>query len=445
MAFGRPLLRTSYAEDAAILPTWSQRGALGVAGFALALAALGVPFFEAIPAFLLGGTWLTPFNTMLVFAVAALGINILVGVTGQVSLGHSFFMGVGAYAAVLLGGDGRGGAACIPFHEQLGLLENTTRCGLGLPIWIWLPASGIAAALVGILVSPAAVRVRGLYLAIVTVGLVFIGRHLGNMLPEYAGDAESGRRWPPLEFRWWRRTDDSGDAFITFDEKGAWFSWIPGTDGITLSDDQKAFFFYLFVVIVATVLAKNLMRSRTGRALQAIRDRDVAAEVMGVPEREYKRLGFALSSAYAGVGGALLAVNLARVGPPEWSLFLAVDFIAILLIGGAGTIAGTLMGTFFVRLLPKMVERFTEKNADLAEGDGPVSTIASLLLTDGSRSDFGPIATSAQATGWPLPVALWNFVIFGVLIVVFLIAEPLGLFGIWLRIRNYWKGWPFSY
>jgi len=166
---------------------------------------------------------------------------------------------------------------------------------------------------------------------------------------------------------------------------------------------------------------------------------------MGVPEREYKRLGFAISSAYAGVGGALLAVNLSRVGPPEWNLFLAVDFIAILLIGGAGTIAGTLMGTFFVELLPDMVERFTESQSELADGDGPLSAIARVLLTDGSRDDFGPIATSAQAFGWPLPVPLWNFVIFGVLIVVFLIAEPLGLFGIWLRIRNYWKGWPFSY
>jgi branched-chain amino acid transport system permease protein len=214
---------------------------------------------------------------------------------------------------------------------------------------------------------------------------------------------------------------------------------------IDLSDAQKTFFFLLVTVLIATLLAKNLMRSRTGRALQAIRDRDVAAEVMGVPEREYKRLGFAISSAYAGVGGALFAVNLSRVGPPEWNLFLAVDFIAILLIGGAGTIAGTLMGTFFVELLPDMVERFTESQSELAEGTGPGSAIARLFLTDGSRGDFGPIATSAQAFGWPLPVPLWNFVIFGVLIVVFLIAEPLGLFGIWLRIRNYWKGWPFSY
>ncbi|NND01435.1 MAG: branched-chain amino acid ABC transporter permease [Acidimicrobiia bacterium] len=440
MAYNRPLLRRSYPEDAAILPTAFQKGAMALGILALVLMGLDVPVLSEIPKFFLGTAWLSPFNNMLIFCIAALGINILVGVTGQVSLGHSFFMGVGAYAAVILGGDGRGGMACVPFHKQLGLLEQTTRCGLALPMWVWLPASALVAALVGVLVAPVAVRVRGLYLAIVTVGLVFIGQHIGVMLPEFAGDAESGRRWQPLEFRLWRRTEANEDnPLVDFSSDGTWFGFLE------LSDLQKSFFFLLVVVLIGTLLAKNLMRSRTGRALQAIRDRDVAAEVMGVPEREYKRLGFAISSAYAGVGGALFAINTTRVGPPQWNLLLAVDFIAILLIGGAGTIAGTLMGTFFVELLPDMVERLTESQAEAAESGGFGGTIAELLLTEGTQSDFGPIATSAQAFGWPLPVALWNFVIFGVLIVVFLIAEPLGLFGIWLRIRNYWKGWPFSY
>ncbi len=382
---------------------------------------LDFPVLGAIPRFFFGTTWLVPFNTMLIFCVAALGINILVGVTGQVSLGHSFFMGVGAYTAVVLGGDGAGGMACVPFHEQLGLLENTTRCGLALPDLDlatslshrcsphWHPC------VAGRGSSPGPVpghRHRG-----PGVHWSTCRRHASRIRRRCRIRSPLASTGVPL----WRRTEANEDnPLVDFSNDGTWFGFLD------LSDSQKTFFFLFVIVVVATLLAKNLMRTRTGRALQAIRDRDVAAEVMGVPEREYKRLGFAISSAYAGVGGALFAVNLSRVGPPEWNLLLAVDFIAILLIGGAGTIAGTLMGTFFVELLPDMVERFTESQSEAAEGGGVGGGIARLLLTDGSPNDFGAIATSAQAFGWPLPVPLWNFVIFGVLIVVFLIAEPLG-------------------
>ena len=205
MSIGRPLLRTSYEQDAAIFPTITQKVLAGLFVLVLVLMALGAPVLGSIPQFLLGNTWLNPVTKTLTFAVAALGINILVGVTGQVSLGHAFFMGSGAYTAVVLGGEGEGGIkACVPFHDSLGLLERQGECGLGLPIWIWLPLAGVVAALIGVLVSPAAVKVRGLYLAIVTVGLVFIGLHLGRMLPEYAGDFESGRRWPKLDIRFWK-------------------------------------------------------------------------------------------------------------------------------------------------------------------------------------------------------------------------------------------------
>lgn len=436
MAIGRPLLRTSYEQDAAIFPSVTQKVLAGLAVLALVLMALGAPVFESIPLFLLGNTWLNPVTKTLTFAVAALGINILVGVTGQVSLGHAFFMGTGAYTAVVLGGEGEGGIkACVPFHDSLGLLERQGECGLDLPIWIWLPLAGVVAAMIGVLVSPAAVKVRGLYLAIVTVGLVFIGLHLGRMLPEYAGDFESGRRWPKLDIRLWKEEN----PLIEMTSDGKWFGLIH------LSEEQKQFFFLLAIVLLMTWLAKNLLRSRTGRALQAIRDRDVAAEVMGVPEFEYKRLGFAISSFYAGLAGALFASYNGRVSPVDFSLLLSVDFIAILLIGGAGTIAGTLMGTAFVELLPDMVEKGTAWLGTRLDAGGISGGVSNFLLTSGNAGDFGPIATSPTAPGWPMSVFQWNFVIYGVLIVIFLIFEPLGLFGVWLRIRNYWKGWPFSY
>lgn len=398
------------------------------------LTVLGAPVLSAIPEFFLGGTWLNPVTNMIPLGIAALGFTILVGVTGQVSIGHAFFMGVGAYTAVALGGNGDGLAECVPFHDNIGLVEEAGQCGLGLPMWIWLPAAGIMAALVGMLVSPAAVRVRGLYLAIATIGLVFIGLHLGRMLPEYAGDFESGRKWPALEFKFWKEEV----PVVNMMEDGTWFGLIH------LTEEQKQFFFLMAMFIIFAVLAKNIIRSRTGRALQAIRDRDIAAEVMGVPEFKYKLIGFAISSFYAGIGGALFAAYNGRVAPVQWSLFLSVDFIAILLIGGAGTIAGTILGTIFVELTPEVVKRFTEWLGEQVTGDGVVAAFANIMLTEGS-GDFGPISLTPASPGWPMSVFLWNFVIFGLLIILFMIFEPLGLFGIWIRIRNYWKGWPFSY
>ncbi len=436
MSFGRPHLRTSYEQDSAIFPTWWQKGAAAFALLFITLMVLGNGAAAAIPNWLFGATWLAPFTLVIPFAIAALGYNILTGVTGQVSLGHAFFMGVGAYTAVALGGKGDGGAkACIPFHENLGLLESAGECGLGLPIWIWLPMAGVLAALVGILVSPAAVKVRGLYLAIVTVGLTFIGLHIARMLPEYAGDYESGRKWPKLDIRLWKEETPS----IDLNEDGKWFGLIH------LTEEQKQFFFLFAILLVMMAFAKNLVRTRTGRALQAIRDRDVAAEVMGVPEQHYKRIGFAISSFYAGIGGALWASYQGRVSPIDFSLLLSVEFVAILLIGGAGTIAGTMLGVTFVELLPKVVERLTGWLAGELDSGGVISTIANFLLTSGQQGDFGPVSTSPTAPGWPMSVFLWNPVIYGVLIVVFLIFEPHGLFGIWLKFRNYWKGWPFSY
>ncbi len=432
--FGRPLLRTSYEQDAAMLPTAFQKGALAAFMLAVVLMGLGNSVFTWLPSSLLGPTWINPVTNLLPLAIAALGFNILVGVTGQVSIGHSFFMGVGAYTAVALGGTGDGVKACVPFHDELGLLDQTGQCGLDFPMWIWLPAAGIMAALVGIFVSPAAVKVRGLYLAIVTLGLVFIGLHLGRMLPEYAGDFESGRRWPSLDIKIWREET----PLVQMTEDGKWFGLIH------LSEEQKQFFFLLALLVVFTILAKNIIRSRTGRALAAIRDRDIAAEVMGVPEFKYKRIGFALSSFYAGIGGALWASYLGRASPVDWNLFLAVDFIAILLIGGVGTIVGTLLGTVFVELIPDVVETFTEWLAEQTEAAPPLGWIANLLLTEG-EGDFGPISLASTAPGWPMSVFQWNFVIYGVLIVIFLIFEPLGLYGIWIKIRNYWKRWPFSY
>ena len=163
---------------------------------------------------------------------------------------------------------------------------------------------------------------------------------------------------------------------------------------------------------------------------------------MGVDEVRYKTLAFAASSFFAGIAGALLASFFGSRVPEAWDLLLSVSFIAIVLIGGAGTTAGAIMGSFFVIMVPQLVQNFSEWLADLGEGAGPLASVARVILSTGP-TDFGLINTSAVGPG--LSVFQLNLLLYGLLIVLFLIFEPLGLYGIWLRVRNYWKGWPFSY
>lgn len=415
--FGRPNLYTAYRQETQLLPTWTQKIVFGAFAATLLLMPFDLPVISHIPMvrFLGDSDWLRPMSSVLILAIAALGLNILSGVAGQVSLGHAFFMGVGACSAVYLGGT-----------------SGETTWGHSLPIWIWLPGAGVTAAAVGVLISPVAVRLRGLYLAVVTLGLVFLGVHFGNTSwgRKIAGPPSLGREFPELDIRLWKEET----PLVNVGDDGRWL-WFD------VSDSQKRYLVLLLLAAVFTLVAKNLIRTRTGRALQAIRDRDIAAEVMGVPEFRYKLIAFGISSFFAGVAGALFAALSNRMLATDFSLFLSVEFIAILLIGGAGTTAGTLIGTFFVVMVPQFVEEAT-KWLEQAEGGIP-GVVSSVVLTEGG--DFGVINTAIQTPGWSLSVFDWNVVLFGVLIIVFLIAEPLGLFGIWVRIRNYWKRWPFSY
>lgn len=417
--YGRPNLHTNYQSEASILPSWTQRVFMAILAATLVLLPFNLPIINQLPfvRFLGDGDWIRLLTQAVIFGVAALGLNMLTGVAGQVSLGHAFFMGAGAYAAVYLGGGSGPG-----------------QWGHGLPIWIWLPGAGITAALIGLIVAPAAVRLRGLYLAIVTVGLVFVGIHLSRVLPEISGQPEIGRNFPELDFRWWK---GEGKPVISFAEDGHWL-WFD------ISGNAKTYLFCLVMLGLAALVSKNLIRTRTGRALQAIRDRDVAAEVMGVPEVKYKLIAFAISSFFAGIAGALFASFVGRLPPESWDLVLSVEFIAILLIGGVGTTAGALLGTFFVVLLPRLIEEYAGWMSEQASGGGLWAGFWDLLVSRGPN-DFGLVSAGQIAPGVALPASALDTVLYGALIIVFLLFEPLGLFGIWVKIRNYWKGWPFSY
>ncbi len=408
---GRPLLYASYEAEQRIFPTATQR----VLGGLLLLFLVSIPF-RVVPGFQFLGDpgWLRILDEAFILLIAALGLNILTGVAGQISLGHAFFMGVGAYTTVVLGGE-----------------STEAVWGLGLPMWISVVVGGIVAAVVGIIVAPTAVRVRGLYLAFVTLGLVFIGQHLFRNWNSVTGVPELGRDFAPFELALW----STDGPKLDFSMDGDWF-------GVFLSREGKAYIFLLIVAVAFLGLAKNLARTRIGRSFAAIRDRDIAAEVMGVSEVKGKTQAFAISSFYAGVSGGLLGIFLGGVQPEAWNLLLSVEFVAIVLIGGAGTVAGVVLGTFFVVTLPRIVENSTAFMADqIAEG-GFFAPIADLIIAT-EPADFGLVSLEAQGPG--LSVFQMNNVIYGLLIIAFLIFEPLGLYGVWIRIRNYWKGWPFTY
>ncbi len=417
---GRPLLFTEYENDQALLNTMTKRVFMFLfLGFLVLLPFTGgggpgndrlfdfqIPFLG----FLAANDWLQLLGTVCIFAIGSLGLNILTGLAGQVSLGHAFFMGIGAYTAAFLG------AAEGPL------------LGLGLPIWIWLPAAGLVAAAVGTFVGPTAVRVRGLYLAIVTLGLVFIGEYIFRNWRTLTGGSQAGRTFPRLDVRLWKEET----PLISTTEPNAW-----------LTTSGKGFLFLLVMAVFFTLLAKNIQRTRVGRAFQSIRDRDVAAEVMGVNEFKYKLMAFGISSFYAGVAGALLAGYFGRTIPERWDLLLSVQFIAIILIGGAGTVSGTLMGAAFVITLPRIVQNFTLWLSSAIADGGIFATIVDPIIAT-SATDFGLINTQ-PGVGPGLSVLQLNQVMYGLLIIGFLIFEPLGLYGIWLRVRNYWRGWPFTY
>ncbi len=369
---GRPLVRTSYAQDLALLNSPAKRRST--------LIAVVVSFL--LP-FLLTDDLLLIFTLGMISAVGAIGLNLVTGYAGQVSLGHAFFIGIGAYTAAVLGGDTDGPLV-----------------GYGMPIYVWLPAAGVLAALAGLLVGPIAVRLRGLYLAIVTLGLVFLGDHIFRESRSLTGGPGVGRRGPDLV------------AFgIDFNASGPLL-------GLDLAREQRQFLLALVFLLVFAVLGRNIARSGVGRAFSAIRDRDVAAAVVGVDLTKYKIMAFAMSSFFAGVTGALYYSVVGVFEPGTFGLLLSIQYIAMVLIGGVATISGSIMGAIF---------------------------ITSLGRISGQIATFIPGISESSGSGGLLSVFQLESILYGLLIIVFLIFEPRGLFGIWNRLRLYWKGWPFSY
>jgi branched-chain amino acid transport system permease protein len=382
---------TSYRHDSAILPTSAQRVWLGI----LILAAILLPLF--LVSLVDGRSWLILMATAFVAAIGAIGLNIITGFAGQVSLGQAFFIGVGAYTATALGSP-----------AVLGPDGAVDLIGFDLGMVLWLPAAGLVAALAGVIIAPIAFRLDGLYLALVTLGLVFVGAHIFRNWTALTGGVGKGREAAQLSILGYRFDLDSQVL------------------GFNITREQQIYWVMLAILVVMAVLAKNLVRSKGGRAFAAIRDRGVAAELMGVNQTKYKTLAFAISSFYAGITGALLFTVTGFIEPTSFNLLLSIGYIAMIVIGGLASIAGSIMGALFIVLLPKLI--------DLVFLGDVIDAVIGLIPGLGSESGEPPL-TSAQI----------ERILFGVMIIVFLIVEPLGLYGIWIRIRNYWKAFPFSY
>ncbi len=364
---GRPGFYRSYEQELALFNTRPKQ--VGVA----VLVAFGL-----LMPWVLTDPLLQTLAVAFVFAIGALGLNIVTGLAGQVSLGHAFFLGIGAYTAAAISGDPEG-----------------RTIGFGITFLpLWLIAAGVVAAVAGVIVAPLATRLRGLYLAIVTLGLVFLGEHIFKEWQDLTGGAGVGREAATPEM-----------FGYAFDE-----------DNTFLTQDQNLYLLMFVLLLIFALFARNLARSKVGRAFAAVRDRDVAAEMMGINLGRAKLLAFAISSFYAGCAGALLYTITGFFDPASFNLLLSVQFIAMVLIGGAGTVAGTIMGALFISLLPSLTRE-----------------VPSYL----------PFI-SRQVTDIPNVFQLEQ-ILYGLLIVGFLLFEPRGLFGIWIRIRNYWKSWPFSY
>ena len=344
-------------------------------GWAKAGLALGVGLYLLLPVFITDDFWLSVLNYAGVAAIGAIGLNLLTGYTGQVSLGHAFFIGAGAYAASQIGGE------------------------LDLPLPLWLGGATIVGAAIGAVIGPFALRLRGNYLVIVTLGLVFIGEHLFRNLDGVTGGNSGTSVNAPVEL-------------LGFD----FANLTLGGEEYTLN--QGYFWLIWGIVIVTALLAKNLVRTRPGRAMQAVRDRDVAAEIIGVRLGRYKVGAFAVSSGMAAAAGALYGSYQQFVSPDEWSLFLSIQYIAIIIVGGIGTIFGAIVGAVFLGGMPGLIDRYSES----------IPFVAASATDDGFISVFS-----------------LNQAIFGLLIVLFLVFEPRGLAAIWLRTKAYFRSWPFSY
>jgi branched-chain amino acid transport system permease protein len=348
MAVTRFCTRT-YEQDRRIFPSPAAKISIIIVGLVLLTLPLFAGKYIIFVACLCG-----------VSVIGALGLNILTGYTGLISLGHAAFMGIGAYTAAILASQ------------------------FGWPFAVTLPLAGIAAAIAGIVVGVPTLRLKGLYLVVTTLAFQFIVEHVIYHW-ESMTQSDKGIKLPAAAFMGWE-----------------------------MNSYESFYYVILVFAVLAALFTKNIAMSHTGRAFVAIRDRDIAAEIIGINLAKYKILSFVISSFIAGIAGALYAYLVGLIGPDHFTFNQSILYVAMIIVGGMGTVLGSIIGAIFMVLLPEALNAIS----------GPLASAYPI---------FAPRIGGVSVTAY------------GLVIILFLLFEPDGLFGIWLRLKRYWKTWPYTY
>jgi branched-chain amino acid transport system permease protein len=345
--------RTSYGADSTIFPTTTSRNAAIVGAVLICFAPMAVSAY-----------WLSILIQIGIFAIAALGLNILVGFTGQISIGHAAFFLLGAFTSAYISNN------------------------LPIPVFFAIPLAGVMTALVGLIFGLPAARLKGLYLVIATLAAQYILLDFFSRADWFSGGSVPA----------------SANPFSIF--------------GYTFRGDHQYFYIVLAYLLVSYLLVTNLMRTRDGRALVAIRDHYLSAEIMGINLTKYRTLSFGLAAFFAGIAGALYAHYQLVVSNEGFGIERSILFLAMVIIGGTGSIMGTLMGTAFVVLLPESME----------------------WISTGLRGSAIDKALSLNTN-----ITFLREIAIGLIIIAFLMFEPDGLAHRWRQIKTYWKLYPFSH
>jgi len=321
--------------------------------------------FLAVFPFLVKNYYVYVANYMAINVIVAIGLNLLVGYTGQISLGHAGFFAIGAYGTLI-------------FMTKL-----------HLPFLLALPAAALVAALFGLLLGLPALRLEGPYLSIATLGFGLTITQIIGRINLFGG--RQGLHAPKLLIGSWR-----------------------------LDSDRDFYYLLMTLTIILALAARNLVKTRVGRAFIAIRDADIAAETIGVNLMLYKTMAFAVSAFYAGIAGGLYAFVLRFIEPEIFTLLMSILFLTMVVVGGLGSIFGAITGACLLSWLDLQLRNILS------------IPYVGHWLEALSKSYF-------SITG----VSNIQFIIFGLIMVLIVLFEPYGIFGFWIRTKKYWKTWPF--
>ena len=369
---------TETVERAVSKPRPVRRGPL--------IAKVVLVVFGALFPFLVGRAWTSVSVLALTAAIGAIALNLLVGTTGQLSLAQPFFLVVGAYGYTLF--------SSLPVKAIEGQSEGSL--GFHLPPLLAAVVAVLIAGLLGLAFSPISSRLRGIYLGVASLALVEIGQHFIKSAKNMTGGF-TGRDVPPLSVFGFAAKDQTPN---------------PTFLGHVLGKSERLYLIVLVTLVLVAWFTSNVIHGRPGRALQALRDNQTSASVMGVDVRRYKAMAFMTSAMIAAVAGVLLSQFFGHLVPDNWDFDLAVSYLAMIVIGGLGSVGGSILGAIFVTFLPFVMNRYGEHIPG--------------VITGSSTSGF---ATPGQVSA----------LIFGSAIVLLLLFEPGGLAALLRRIPRAFK------